>query len=96
MNRKCAPIVMYGLCAGVCTQDKKQLSVIYRNAYRFIFQVGLYSLVSEIMFYCNVSSFDLLYDKAYLFACKKIICESDVCLRSYHRDMVLYIFRGFI
>ena len=41
------------------------------------------------MFYCNVPSFDLLYDKAYLIACKKIINESDVCLRSYHEDMVL-------
>ena len=80
---------MYGLCAGVCTQDKKRLSVIYRNAYRFIFQIGLSSPVSEIMFHCNVTSFDLLYDEAYLFACKKVINESDVCLRSNHRDMVL-------
>ena len=22
LNRKCVPILMYGLCAGVCTQDK--------------------------------------------------------------------------
>ena len=88
LNKKCVPILMYGLCAGVCTQDKKRLSVIYRNAYRFIFQVGLYSPVSEIMFYCNVPSFDFLYDKTYLFACKKIVNDSDVCLRSYHRDMV--------
>ena len=41
------------------------------------------------MLYCNVPSFDLLYDKAYLFACKKIINESNVYLRSYHKDMVL-------
>ena len=80
---------MYGLCAGVCTQDIKRLSAIYRNAYKFIFQVGLYAPVSEIMFCCSVPSFDLLYDKAYLFAWKKIVNESDVCLRSYHRDMVL-------
>ena len=95
LNRKCVPILMYGLCAGVRTQDKKRLSVIYyRHAYGFIFQVGLYSPVSEIMFYCDVPSFDLFYDKAYLFVCKKIINESDVCLRSYHKNMVL--FRGFI
>ena len=73
----------------MCIQNKKRLSVIYRHAYRFIFQVGLYSPVSEIMFYCDVLSFALLYDKAYLFAYKKIINESDVCLRSCHRDMVL-------
>ena len=36
LNRKCVPILMYGLCAGACSQDKKRLSVIYRNAYRFI------------------------------------------------------------
>ena len=48
LNRKCVPILVYGLCAGVCTQDKKRLSVINRNAYRFIFQVGLYSTVSEV------------------------------------------------
>ena len=41
------------------------------------------------MFYCDVPSFNLLYDKSYLFACKNIINESDVCLRSYHKDMVL-------
>ena len=51
LNRKCVPILVYDLCAGVCTQDKKRLSAIYRNAYRFIFQVGLYSPVSEIMFF---------------------------------------------
>ena len=94
LNRKCVLILMYGLRAGVCTQDKKRLSVIYRNAYRFIFQVGLYSSVSEIMFYCDVPSFDFLYDKAYLFACKKIVNESDVCFRSYQRHGS--IFRGFI
>ena len=33
-----------------------------------LFLVRLYSPVSEIMFYCNVPSFDLLYDKAYLIA----------------------------
>ena len=89
LNRKFVPILLYGLCAGVCTQDKKRLSVIYKNANRFIFQVGLYSSISEIMFYCNVPSFDLLYDKAYLCARKKIISESDVSLRRYLRDMVL-------
>ena len=57
LNRKCDPISTYGPCAGVCTQDKKRLSVIYRNAYRLISR--LYSPVSEIMFYCNVPSFDL-------------------------------------
>ena len=89
LNRKCVPILVNGLCAGVCTQDKKRLSVINRNAYRFIFQVGLYSTVSEVMFYCDVLSFDLLYDKAYLFARKKIINKSDFCLRSNHKDLVL-------
>ena len=84
----CSNFNVYGLFAGVCTQDKKRLFVICRNACRFIFQEGLYSPVSEIKFYCNVPSFDLLYDKAYLFACKTIINESDVCLRSYHRDIV--------
>ena len=79
LNRKCVPILIYGLCAGVCTQDKKRLSVIYRHAYRFIFQKGLYSPISEIMFYCNVLLFVFFNDKAYLFACKKIINESDVC-----------------
>ena len=65
------------------------LQTEFPHANRFIFQVGLYSTVSEIVFYCNVPSFDMLYDKAYLFSCTKIIYESDVSLRSYHRDMVL-------
>ena len=64
---------MYGLCAGVRTQNKKRLSVIYRNAYRFIFQVGLYSPVSEIMFYCDVPSFDMFMIKLIYLRLKRLL-----------------------
>ncbi len=83
INKKCVPILMYGLCGSLCLNDK-----IQRNAYGGIFQLGKHSPVSEIMYYCGVSSFDFLYDKTYLFAYKKIINQNDVILKCVHEKNI--------
>ena len=34
LNRKCVPVLLYGLSFRLYAQDRKRLSVAYRNAYR--------------------------------------------------------------
>ena len=68
IQRKCVPMLMDGISAGfICNQYKNLLRIVYRNIFHYIFKMSHYSPISEIMFYCVVSSFELLLNKACLF-----------------------------
>jgi hypothetical protein len=64
INRKCIPILMDGLYGGVNNKDRQRLHVVCKNAFRSIFQLGRYSHISEVMFYCGIVLFNLLYDNS--------------------------------
>jgi hypothetical protein len=88
INRKCVPILMYGLCGGVSNKDRQRLHVVYRNAFRSLFQLGRYSPISEVMFYCGIVSFNLLYDKAVIFLYRRIMQGIDKFIFNKNLDVL--------
>ena len=56
----------------ICNQYKNRLRIVFMNIFRYNFKKSYYSPISEIVFYCGISSSELLLDKACLLMLKKV------------------------